>query len=171
MYHAWLLLWPFPWRQRVPRPLAVDELRERRDFVGWRKTYEVDYTPLRKVSLFHARDTLLRSIYRLYEAICSNCPNEVMEEADYIFHQQPTWKLKDIPNPRDQDPVRQAVLASIVETLVQAFNFKIGIGLRRGITNTKSYLIERFAREPDPPYEKVPEWPYGLPKLAHCLIC
>lgn len=108
-----------------------------------RKENVVDYTPLRKIALFRARDTPLRCLYRLYDAVCAMSRNELMEELQYYFEYQPKWKLRDIPNPEDPDPRRQAILASLVETLVQSFNYKIFMGLRRGVTQRKPWLIEK----------------------------
>jgi hypothetical protein len=153
-----LLVWPIPWHFRVPPPLSVDELMGNQDLLMQRKGTLVNYTLLRKLDLFKARDTPLRCLYRLYEAVCAICRNELMEESQYYFGEQPKWKLKDIPNPEDPDPRRQAILASLVETLVQSFNYKIFMGLRRGITRRKPWLIERFQREENPPYEQAPEW-------------
>ncbi|KAF8971822.1 hypothetical protein BDZ97DRAFT_1901489 [Flammula alnicola] len=134
-----------------------------------RKATEINYTPLRQTPLFRARDIPLRCLYRLYEAVCSMSRNELMEESQYYFHCQPKWRLKDIPNPKDPDPQRQAILASLVETLVDSFNFKIGMGLRRGVTCEKPYLIAGFQRQPNPPYEEVPEWPASVEPLSKTL--
>lgn len=95
-------------------------------------------------------DTPLRSLYRLYECTCNRVPNEIMEEGVYFFH----YQLKDIPEPRVPDPLRYAILASLA--LVEAFNFKIKLGLRRGVTHDKPLLIPMFREEADPPYEEPP---------------
>ncbi|KAF8758372.1 hypothetical protein RHS01_02928 [Rhizoctonia solani] len=65
------------------------------------------------------------------------------------------WVIRDIPDPRDPDRVRYAMLASIVEELVAAFNYKIGLGLRRG---TAIYDSEAIANEQTRPEESCPEW-------------
>jgi hypothetical protein len=87
---------------------------------------------LRQFRLFRIRDTPLRSLYRLYEAICAQKPFPLSRETDYFFFQQPGWKLESIPDPKDPDPVRYAILASLVEEMVTLFNLRNGLGIRRG---------------------------------------
>lgn len=123
-----------------------------------RKNFVVDYTQLRSMQLFRIRDTPLRSLYRLYECTCTLAHNEMMEESQYFFHGRPNWRVKDIPDPQDPDPVRYAILASLAETLVTSFNLKISMGLRRGITHEKPLLIFKFRDDPDPPLEDPPTW-------------
>ncbi|KAF9474520.1 hypothetical protein BDN70DRAFT_312074 [Pholiota conissans] len=66
--------------------------------------------------------------------------NELLEESQYLFHDQPKWKIKDIPNPKNSDPQGRPILASLMETLIQSFNYKIFMGLRRGITRRQPWL-------------------------------
>ena len=131
---------------------------EDRSTILRRKMTEVDYTELRYISLFRIHDTPLAVLYRLYECTCTRSHNETMEESQYLFHHQPLWRVKDIPDPKDPDPVRYAILASLAETLATSFNFKINLGLRRGITNEKPLLIAQFRHAPDPPLEEPPAW-------------
>ncbi|GAB0138880.1 hypothetical protein EsDP_00007102 [Epichloe bromicola] len=54
-------------------------------------------------------------------------------KSDYFFsHTGASWKLSEIPDPQDPDPVRYALLASFAEALVAAFNWKLEQGLGRG---------------------------------------
>ncbi|KAK7001014.1 hypothetical protein R3P38DRAFT_1810209 [Favolaschia claudopus] len=79
-------------------------------------------------------DTPLRALYRLYECTVDYDANEMMLDSQYWFHQQAHWRLADVPDPKDPDPTRYAIIASLVEDLVDAFNYEIKLGLRRGIT-------------------------------------
>ncbi|CAG8900688.1 unnamed protein product [Penicillium egyptiacum] len=76
------------------------------------------------------RDTPLRSIYWLYELHLADRYELIGYETEYFFFQQ-SWKLGDIPDPIDSDPLRYAMIASIVEELHEAVNWKLSLGLRR----------------------------------------
>lgn len=135
-----------------------------------RKRYEIDYTQMHYIRLFRMRDTPPRSLYRLYEYTCNRVPNEIMEEGMYFFHYQTGWRVKDIPDPRDPDPLRYTILACLAEALVEAFNFKIKLGLRRGITHDKPLLIPLFREELEPPYEEPPDWCTTVQPLEETLV-
>jgi len=73
---------------------------------------EENYRRLRSFPLFQLRDnhhdSSLRSLYRLYDAICVNEEGYVMLESDYF------WRLaqsQGCPDPKDPNPTRYAVLA------------------------------------------------------------
>ena len=153
-----MLLWPFPWKFALPRPISVEELLRNPDIIERRKSSEVNYTPLRQIKLFAIRDTPLRSLYRMYECLVTDNEDEMMQESQYWFHHQVGWHLANIPDPQDTDPVRYAILASLADALVHSFNHKIRLGLRRGITNNKPWLIQDFRQELNPPWEECPEW-------------
>ncbi|CZT09314.1 uncharacterized protein RAG0_14113 [Rhynchosporium agropyri] len=75
----------------------------------------------------------IRSIYRLYDDLCANRLTLLTYECEYIFRRgSKRWQLSQIPDPQDADPVRYAVLASLVEALVDVFNWKMELGIRRG---------------------------------------
>lgn len=73
-------------------------------------------------------------------------------ECEYFFyHRERHWSLACIPDPRDEDPIRYAILASMVEALVDAFNWRLELGIRRDKTTDK--LEQRsfnFVREEAP---------------------
>ena len=53
-------------------------------------------------------------------------------ETEYFFDQgRQSWRLHRIPDPKDPDPIRYAILACIVEALLDAFNFRLSKGFRR----------------------------------------
>lgn len=49
----------------------------------------------------------------------------------FFFHDEHSWRLRRIPDPKDPDPITYAILASMVEALVDAFNWRLEQGLRR----------------------------------------
>jgi hypothetical protein len=60
-------------------------------------------------------------------------------ECQYFFYRdEPRWRLCDIPDPQESDPVVYAILASMVEALVEAFNWKLRLGIRRNRKNDYS---------------------------------
>jgi hypothetical protein len=65
---------------------------------------------------FRARDTSLRCLYHIYEH----------RSADFFkldtqsFWDQTSWKMEDIPDQNDPDPVRYAVLAGFAEAMAIA---------------------------------------------------
>ncbi|KAF8797806.1 hypothetical protein BYT27DRAFT_7343977 [Phlegmacium glaucopus] len=80
-----------------------------------------------------------------------------MLESDY-FWRRARWRIKDIPDPKDPNPLRYAILASLVESMVEAYNWKITLGLRRGVGVTSKEQDEAFRRDPNKPFEEVPSW-------------
>ncbi|KAF8797803.1 hypothetical protein BYT27DRAFT_7178887 [Phlegmacium glaucopus] len=153
----WKLLWPLPWRYRLPIPLDPLEIRDHPDIVHQRYYVEENYRRLRSFPLFQLRDTSLRSLYRLHDALCADQQNYVMLESDY-FWRRARWRIKDIPDPKDPNPLRYAILASLVESMVEAYNWKITLGLRRGVGVTSKEQDEAFRRDPNKPFEEVPSW-------------
>ncbi|KAJ6632167.1 hypothetical protein B0H10DRAFT_6631 [Mycena sp. CBHHK59/15] len=141
--------WPLPWKLPLPRPLSMHTLQQFPGIVGQLRD-ELEMTSLRNTWLLCLRDTPLRTLYRLYECMVDFDANEMMMESQYWFHEQHDWCLVDLPDPHDPDPVRYAILAALAEGLVGAFNYKIEMGLRRGITLYKRWLIEGFKKDSDP---------------------
>lgn len=80
-------------------------------------------------------------------------------ETEYSFYQA-HWALESIPDPSDSDPVRYAVLASIVEELVRAFNWRLSRGRRRD----HLHVARRKGTEVYPACERVkgPGWTRGV---------
>ncbi|KAG8691517.1 hypothetical protein FRC09_011598 [Ceratobasidium sp. 395] len=86
-----------------------------------------------------------------------------MLESAY-FWRHGDWPIHNIPDPKDPDPIRYAVLASLVEELVDAFNFKIELGLRRGVElHEVDHLA--LAQQQNRPLETCPAWALRVPAL------
>lgn len=86
-----------------------------------------------------------------------------------MWHRQGRkWSLHSIPDPCDPDPVPYAMLASIVEELVKAFNWRLQHGQRR---NGKH--IRRSIENPWPPYdpEVTLSWTASVPPIQAEDLC
>lgn len=157
------LLRLFPWHFQPAAPPTVAELE--RDGVKILGIQQSGIMQLRRIPLFRIRDTSLCSLYRLYEDLCSNDLIMMGYECEYFFfHNEHSWWLSQIPDPNDTDPIRYAILASMVEALVDAFNWRLELGLRRDKSMDES--MERainFKRE------KVPIWTAAVKPLTETL--
>ncbi|PQE25290.1 hypothetical protein CJF32_00008581 [Rutstroemia sp. NJR-2017a WRK4] len=112
---------------------------------------------LYSMPLFYHRDTPLRSLYRLYEDICADYRIVITYECEYLFRRgSKRWLLSQIPDPKEPDLVRYAILASLVEALVDAFNWKLELGLRRGNMHPDQSedRATNFVREVSPAWTK-----------------
>ena len=129
--HLLELLWVWPWKLRVPAHFrSPRSLRDAPDTV-WER-YD-GMTVLRQIPLFIWRDTPTRSLYRMYEYLCADLSDQLMLEFNYFWsHPYPDrWTPEAIADPCDEDLERYAVLASLVESLVNAFNFRRSYGFCR----------------------------------------
>ncbi|CAG8143842.1 unnamed protein product [Penicillium olsonii] len=122
---------------------------------------------LRAIPVWRWRDTPLRSIYRLYELHLSGRYALMGWETEYFFGRT-DWKLEDIPDPQDPDPLRYAVVASIMEELHEAVNWRLGLGLRRN----KQHVFREEDGDPWPPFtpEILPKWTAKVPPLDKDLL-
>ena len=118
-------------RLTLPKPLPTQNKLHEHSNLIW-KRYD-GITVLRRIPLFNSKDTPTNSIYRMCEFLCSNESNRLMLEMQYFWDHPPSglWRLCMIPDPQDHDTERYAVLASLVESLVLAFNNRTTLGLRR----------------------------------------
>ncbi|KAG8763981.1 hypothetical protein FRC11_007031 [Ceratobasidium sp. 423] len=159
---AFNLIWPLHHvHYALPSSPTPLEILERREIAQEYLHRDGHYHQLRSIWFFTIRDTPIRSLYRLCVSVCAQDHNEIMLESQY-FWRHSDWAIHDIPDPRDPDPVRYAMLASMVEELVDAFNYKIGLRLRRGAA---IYDNEAVANEETHPIEVRPEWTSQVPGL------
>lgn len=156
---------PYPtWQFPVPEPLPPHELLGN-DHLMLRRRY--DLRNLTAIPLWRARDTPLRSLYRLCESMLSGEYSPMGEETEYFWYQR-RWALHRIPDPADPDPIRYAILACLVEELVTAFNWRLSLGLRRD----HNHVLRERDEDPYPPYEPVsgPAWTKDVPPIPQeCL--
>lgn len=128
-----------------------------------------DIVNLRSIPIWRARDTSLRSLYRLYEAIASGNYVALGPETEYFWYQsRKRWALHLIPDPADPELVRYAVLACLVEELVCAFNWRLSLGMRR---NGEHQYRERNS-DPYPQFvpERLPSWTKNVPPVDRQMV-
>lgn len=94
-----------------------------------------DIYELRLIPVWRWRDTIQRSFYRLYEAVCAYDEPLIGYETEYMWKRTTGagWGLEKLRDPRDDgcDNEEQfAVFASLVEALADAFNWRLSLGLR-----------------------------------------
>lgn len=158
------LAWPLPWKYSLPTPLDSLEIRDHPHIVHQRYYVDENFRKLRFFPLFQLRDTPLRSVYRLHDALCADAQNYVMLEADY-FWRRADWRIKDIPDPKDPNPLRYAMLAAIVESMAECYNYKISLGLRRGAGVLSRAQDRANIMDPNKPFEDPPSWASDVPAV------
>ena len=143
------LLWPMPWRYK-PLSWSQDAYQRLDD----RMIAEVQpcIRQLHCIPIFRWRDTALCSLYRMVQDLCARDFIMMGYECEYFwYHHEDRWMLQGIPDPQEPDPVLYALLASMVEALVQAFNYKLALGLRRnGDKYDEDDRHINFPRETEP---------------------
>ncbi|PGH14599.1 hypothetical protein AJ79_02934 [Helicocarpus griseus UAMH5409] len=160
---------PVPaWKFPIPEPLPPIRLAEDPELC-WTRRCEGDLKNLQAIPIWCSRDTPLRSIYRLYEAVMAGDDMYAViqyELEHFWFTSARSWELHRIPDPRDPDPIRYAILACIVEAMPPAFNFKLSIGMRRDENNVPPTDWDGV-NNPYAPYEPVhgPEWTKHVPPV------
>jgi hypothetical protein len=125
------LIWPLHLLHfRLPDLLTHNELQESPEVLDARQS---GIHQLMNIPLFRIRDTPLRSLYRIHDDLCAGQLILMSYESDYFFRQRSArWQLSRMPDPGDDDPVRYAILASLVDALVDAFNWRMQLGIGRG---------------------------------------
>ncbi|KAK3942465.1 hypothetical protein QBC46DRAFT_379701 [Diplogelasinospora grovesii] len=143
------LLFP-SWPPPNPR-----EMLSRREFYKDRLGYRKCRTPK---GVFE--DTPLFSLYRLYEWIMVGHVVNMRNEISMFWWAR--WPVSGIPDPGEQgDPERYAVLACIPALLVESFNERINLGLRREERHSILSPDEQFAWAATPTnlkFETEPAW-------------
>lgn len=161
------LLWPFPWHLQPPLPLPRPQAFAHDHNLFYTRNPLIPH--IRLVPLFRARDSPIASFYRIYEAMCAGHGPAIGSETEYFWRRpEDEWSLESIPDPTDGDPVRYAVLASLMEAMVDAFNWRLELGLRRG----GKRWVEREDDGTAAPFvpEVVPAWAERVPALEDELV-
>lgn len=164
------LFLPLPtWYFRVPDPVPPKTMLNNIRLLHSRLT-SADLTNMQSIPIWRARDTPLRSLYRIYEALVAREYYAIGPEVEYFWYQaRRPWDLHRIPDPCDRDPVRYAILACIAEELAKAFNWRLSLGMRR--EKSKHIYPEMYGDIP-PPFTPVvpPVWTKGVPAIDTELI-
>lgn len=128
---------PYPtWSFPIPGPYSLRALiQDKQNGTGFIDSHFEYIHNLRAIPIWRARDNPpLRSIYRFYELHLADHYALMDWETEYLFF-RPDCKLKDIPDPKDPDPLRYAVIASVAEELHEAVNWRLSVGLRMIVTH------------------------------------
>jgi hypothetical protein len=154
-YILFRLLWPIPWKFDLPEPiLKLEDLQIHPELLDSR---QAGIRQLFNIPLFRTRDTPLRSLYRLYDDLCADDLIMLGYECTYFFnHSESRWSLNQLPDPKDTDPIRYAFLASMVEALVDAFNWRQELGIARSWSKLSKGKCGR---------EEVPPWTSNIGPL------
>ena len=125
---------------------------------------------LRYIPIWTIRDTPLCAVYRLYEIYMTREFVLLRLECEYIWHQSGRkWSLRSIPDPRDPDPARYAMLASIVEELVRAFTGALNMA-KEEMGRTFAGL-RRILGLPTYDPEATPSWTTFVPPIQEEDLC
>lgn len=112
----------------------------------------------------------LASLYRMYEYLVVGYTIGLRSEIEFFFN-QPSWAVKDIPDPKDPDPARYTILAVLPQYLTVAFNHLIERGLPRGspaiIVGSET---ENALRAKPVVLEEIPPWSTEVPALDERLV-
>ncbi|OQE31543.1 hypothetical protein PENSTE_c001G04672 [Penicillium steckii] len=153
-----LLILPSPaWHFDLPIPVPVKTMLNNVPLLQSRKA-QADLTNMRSVPLWRSRDTPIRSLYRIYEALVAREFYAIGPEVEYFFYQsRRAWALHRIPDPHDRDPVRYAILSCIAEELALAFNWRMSLGMRR---DKSKHIYRKSFDDLLPPFtaEVAPFW-------------
>lgn len=103
----------------------------------------------------HLPDSPLASLYRIYEYFVTGKSTLFVFETEWFQHCA-HWAVYDIPDPKDTDPLRYAILAGLTEILCVGFNRVIAIGKPRG----SPFVVQTFEELATQPkrFETLPEW-------------
>lgn len=91
-------------------------------------------------------------------------------EVEYFWYQnRQSWAIQRLADPCDEDPVRYALLACIAEELARAFNWRLGLGMRR---DKSKHVYRKTLDEELPPFtpETAPSWTKTVPAFDVELI-
>lgn len=114
-------------------------------------------------------NTPLASLYRMYEYIVIGYNIGLRNEIEAFFNHH-TWPVSAIPDPKDPDPQRYAVLAVLPYYLVMAFNRLIEIGLPRDSPFIITPEIEEELKSRERVLEEEPRWVLKVPRLEETLV-
>ncbi|KAJ8457280.1 hypothetical protein ONZ45_g18373 [Pleurotus djamor] len=108
-------------------------------------------------------DTPVASFYRLYELFVADDNDQFRSELEYFCVTNTGWRVSDLPDPCDTDPLRYAILAVMTKFMCEAFNRRVDIGLPRDAPPVVLDFEELSSRPRV--YEKPPTWAERVPPL------
>ena len=111
-------------------------------------------------------------MYRLYEFFVVDHVTGYRNQLEFFWKRR-SWAVRDIPDPKDEDPARYAFLACIPALIVSSFNERIKLGLARdtpAIISPEEAEELRTRPESSKKYEELPEWTKPVPALPETLF-
>ena len=117
-------------------------------------------------------DTPLYALYRLYEFFVVDHVTSYRNQLEFFWKRR-SWAVRDIPDPKYEDPARYAFLACIPALIVSSFNERIKLGLARdtpAIISPEEAEKLRTRPESSKKYEELPEWTEHVPPLPETLF-
>jgi hypothetical protein len=114
-------------------------------------------------------DPALVALFKINIALVSGKQLWFRNEVERFWNRH-DWKVCEIQDPCDPDPIRYAVLATIPYLLVRAFNANIELGLPRDAPPLWTYEEEIEFRARPKCFESVPDWTKKVPALATQLL-
>lgn len=156
---------PLPtWHFSIPDPVPIRSILNNIPLLEERLAPQ-DLANMRSIPIWRARDTPLRCLYRIYEAMAARETYAIGPEVEYFWYQsRRAWTLDRVPDPCDPDPVRYAFLASIAEELARGFNWRLSLGMRR----VKSqHIFPKSFDDELPPFTPMvaPSWTKRVPPV------
>ncbi|KAF3941165.1 hypothetical protein ABW19_dt0205931 [Dactylella cylindrospora] len=145
-------------QKRVTDRLSVSELLNNR--------LELSIEYFNNTHLLRPTADPLYSLYRLYSFLVLDWPEEIKFEVSHFWNNH-RWQLSKIPDPKDKDPERYAILAGIVHILVLVFNYWIEIGPPRYYVSGY-HNLDALITKPKV-YETAPRWSERVPSLDKTL--
>lgn len=115
-------------------------------------------------------DTPTASLYRMYECLVIGYIEGLRSEVEHFFN-NPLWTVSDIPDPKDFDTARYAIVAVLSRYLALVINDLLTEGLPRG---TRSIIASEEVEKPwkgqNRVMEEVPSWVDNVSKLDITLV-
>jgi len=114
-------------------------------------------------------DTPSASLYRLYQFFVIDWPIQFRNELEHFWQcTDSEWAVNALPDPKDPDPVRYAILAVLVQQMCMGFNRLIDLGLPRDAPAIVDDFDELRAR---PKIREVaPEWAKAVPPFEETIV-
>lgn len=107
---------------RVPDPVPPKTMLNK-IWLLYSRLISADLTNMQTIPIWRARDTPLRSLYRIAREHYAVGP-----EVEHFWYQvRRPWELHGMPDPSDRDPIQYAILACIAEELVKTFNWRLSL--------------------------------------------
>lgn len=105
----------------------------------------------------------------MYEYLVTGFIIGLRSEIEF-FYSQASWAVAAIPDPKDPDPARYAILAVLPHYLVVVFNRLSERGLPRGSPAIISNDMEKKLRAQPKVFEEEPSWAREVPRLEETLV-